>query len=186
MENIVYYDLTSPTGLRWSVDIYTHGDCGKLVVSKGDKAGSLFRGAYGQPSKCAFVFKGKRYSNHRVIWEMFNDPIPDNMVVDHIDGNPWNNDIANLELKTIKGNSRNTKKSSRNNSGIVGVSESTVDGNFYSVARWYDESGKACSKSFSHKKFGAIEAQRLAKDYREKMIEELNSQGAGYTERHGT
>lgn len=185
MENIVYYDLTSPTGLRWSISIYSHGEHGKLVVSKGDKAGSLFRGKYGRPSKCAFVFKGKRYPNHRVIWEMFNGTISDNMVVDHIDGNPWNNDIANLKLKTIKGNSRNTKKSSRNNSGIVGVSETKVDGNFYSVARWYDEIGKSCSKSFSHKKFGKQGAQLLAKAYRQKMIEELNSQGAGYTERHG-
>lgn len=40
------------------------------------------------------------YSKHRLIWETFNGPIPDNMVIDHIDGNRQNNKLSNLRLIT--------------------------------------------------------------------------------------
>jgi len=185
-ENIVYYDTTSSTGLRWKTTIFTHGDRGKVVVREGDEAGSNFTQSNGLPKCSAFVFQGKRYRNHRVIWEMFYGEIPLNMVVDHLDGNPWNNSITNLDLKTVKGNSRNTKKSSRNVSGFVGVSIYSTSGNFYSIARWYDGSDIPRSKSFSHKKYGEELATQLASEYRIKMISELNLGGAGYTERHGT
>lgn len=184
-DNIVYYDTSSSTGLRWKITILSHGDKGKVVVREGDEAGSNFKKKDGLPKCSAFVFQGKRYRNHRVIWELLKGPIPEGMVIDHIDGNPWNNHITNLEPKTIKGNSRNTKKSIRNNSGFVGVSIYSTSGSFYSIARWYDENDVPRSKSFSHKRYGEQLATKLAVEYRAKMISELNQQGAGYTARHG-
>jgi hypothetical protein len=42
------------------------------------------------------------------------------------------------------------------------------------------------SKAFSCLKYGDEEALRLALEWRDKTIKEINEQGAGYTERHGT
>ena len=183
-DKIVYYDPSSSTGLRWKITILSHGDKGKVVVKAGDEVGSNFKKPDGLPKCSAFVFEGKRYRNHRVIWELFEGTIPEGMVIDHLDGNPWNNDITNLALKSVKGNSRNTKKSNRNSSGFVGVSIYSTSGNFYSIARWYDENDVPRSKSFSHKRYGEQLATQLAAEYRAKIISNLNEQGAGYTERH--
>ena len=47
------------------------------------------------------------------------------------------------------------------------------------------ENDKPKSKRFSINRLGHEEAFRLACEYREQKIRELNEQGAGYTERHG-
>ena len=41
---------------------------------------------------------------HRIVWESFNGPIPDDMDVDHIDGNPQNNALSNLRLLSHQDN----------------------------------------------------------------------------------
>jgi hypothetical protein len=83
--------------------------------------------------------------------------------------------------------SRNKGKTVRNTSGVTGV---TVAIGKNGVKRyrvyWMNLDGKAGSKSFSVLKYGEDEAFRLACEYRVKMIAELNEQGAGYGERHGT
>lgn len=49
-------------------------------------------------------YKGRRYftqhknSMHRVVWEYYNGIIPDGYEIHHIDENPHNNRIENLEL----------------------------------------------------------------------------------------
>jgi arabinogalactan endo-1,4-beta-galactosidase len=69
---------------------------------------------------------------------------------------------------------------------VNGVSRcSNGAGNFYWKACWIDVNGKSRGKSFSISKCGEEEAFRLACDYRNQMIEQLNAEGAGYTERHG-
>lgn len=40
----------------------------------------------------------KKLLVHRVVWEAFNGPIPDGMDIDHIDGNPRNNSLKNLQV----------------------------------------------------------------------------------------
>lgn len=51
---------------------------------------------------------GKEYRAHRVIWEMFNGPIPEGMLVDHIDRDVYNNRIENLRLATRQQNNANS------------------------------------------------------------------------------
>lgn len=46
----------------------------------------------------------KHFLVHRVIWEAFNGPIPEGYDIDHIDGNPHNNAISNLQAITHKEN----------------------------------------------------------------------------------
>lgn len=43
---------------------------------------------------------------HVIIWLWYNNIIPDNMDIDHIDNNKLNNDITNLQLLTRRDNLR--------------------------------------------------------------------------------
>lgn len=54
--------------------------------------------------------KGKKYLLHRIIYQAHFGEIPDNLVVDHIDRNPENNDITNLRLVPKSINNMNLSK----------------------------------------------------------------------------
>lgn len=70
---------------------------------------------------------GKTYSAHVLIWEAFNGPKPDGMVIDHIDGNRTNNCMNNLRLVNQSGNMKNMY----------------ANGNGYQVlVKQYDKDGK--------------------------------------------
>ncbi len=51
---------------------------------------------------------------HRLIWETFNGPIGD-LTIDHIDANPQNNNLSNLQLLTREANTSKAKKDKPNN-----------------------------------------------------------------------
>lgn len=51
---------------------------------------------------------GAKVLAHRVIWEMFNGPIPKDMFIDHINRDPGDNRIRNLRLVTRQENQFNT------------------------------------------------------------------------------
>ena len=86
--------------------------------------------------------------------------------------------------------SRNIAMKSNNTSGVTGVhlTSTTSKGITYQswVATWNSLDGKSNKKWFSVLKYGYEEAKRLAIEYRQTMIEQLNAQGAGYSNRHGT
>lgn len=67
-------------------------------------------------------FNGKNDYMHRVIWEFVNGPIPEGMVVDHINGDRSDNRLVNLRLATPSQNAQNRQKSKNNSSGIKGIS----------------------------------------------------------------
>lgn len=72
---------------------------------------------------------GSMMSAHRIIWIMVHGHIPDGMMPDHIDGNPFNNRLANLRIASKAENNRNRAASSRNTCGIKGVR--------YKCGKWY-------------------------------------------------
>jgi hypothetical protein len=57
-----------------------------------------------------FSLNGSKYSAHRLVWETFKGEIPEDYVIDHIDGNRSNNDLSNLRCITNSENMINAQK----------------------------------------------------------------------------
>lgn len=130
--------------------------------------------------------KGRLTLVHRIVLELFGIEIPEGMVVDHIDGNSLNNEITNLRVIPRPLNNKNFKMYNTNTTGVCGVRLTDCGkGNYYYSASWSDLDKKYRTKHFSISKLGIMVAFREAVIYRQKKIEELNLQGAGYSERHG-
>ena len=64
---------------------------------------------------------GKDLYAHRIVWEMHNGPIPQGMMIDHVNGNAFDNRLSNIRLATHTQNMHNAGISKRNNSGVKGV-----------------------------------------------------------------
>lgn len=109
--DMFFYDETSPSCLRWKLP-----RCG---VEYGLQAGTKKSCGY-------YIAKVNGSSNqvHNIIWELFNGPIPDKHLIDHIDRNKVNNKISNLRLATMQQNlmNRRNKKSSL---GFIGIAKTT-------------------------------------------------------------
>ena len=177
LENYLYYDPTSPSGLRWKVKPNR-----KIRIDS--VAGTDCIGRW------AVRVNGRIYLAHRVIYEMFNQLL-EGFDIDHIDRNGLNNRIENLRAVPHAVNMRNTSLQKNNSSGVTGVNYKEIydKRNDYTYkgwrAEWRDLTGKNCTKLFSARKYGHDQAFQLACEYREKMIAQLNEQGAGYTDTHG-
>lgn len=177
-----YYDAESPSGLKRVCDwVSGRGGC-TVRARAGDNTGSL---SSTKPHYCDVYDGTKLQRAHVVIWQLMEGEVPDGYVVDHTDGNSLNNLRSNLRLVTEALNGRNQKFRTTNASGTNGVHLKVEPSGERWVAQWNTLSSKRQQKSFSIGKYGNDEAFRLACEYRTKMIEELNLQGAGYTESHG-
>lgn len=177
LSKIFKYDPSSPSHLSWLVSTNKR-------ISVGSPVGGINGEGYYKTR-----FKGKPIFVHRLIWEMFNGPIGPEMYIDHIDGNRTNNNILNLRVGSREVNARNYSLRVDNTSGVKGVrriEEFAANGSCYLgwKAFWNELDGSYRGKTFGINKYGEDEAFRLACEYREKMIQKLNDQGAGYTERH--
>lgn len=184
----VVYDENVKSCLKWDANTYS----GKnnqiqqtfIGVEAGNYSGCDRKGYYYK-----FQFNRVKYLCHRVVWEIHLGEIPDGFYVDHRDGNTSNNKISNLRLVDAKINSRNRKIGDNNTSGVMGVQFNSKLTNKKIYNNWTAEwsyNGKKKSKSFSINKYGLLPAFAMACKWREDRIKELNEQGAGYTERHGT
>jgi len=141
----------------------------------------------GTPNGWRLCFKQKSYYVHRIIWVLTYGTIDNTMVVDHLDGNPFNNRIENLSLKSQKENTRNKCQRADNTTGSTGIHLIALkNGNFSYVVQWSELNGKRGVKKFRTSEFGDIAAKQLAISFREQQIRRLILEGADYTERHGT
>ena len=185
LKEIFEYDDTSKTCLRWKIDILTGMYKHIKIVGKGDAAGTLTFTCKNQTRKnnVQVTYQGTRLLAHRIIWELFNGPIPDGMVIDHLNGDPWDNRIENLACKTNAQNQQNSKMHKSNTSGFKGVSFKYQFGETYARATVVIE-GRPKEKNFSVNKYGLLPAFKMAMSWRLEKIKELNLRGAMYTERH--
>lgn len=179
------YNPNVPSGLIWKVNRYSGKNYGVMHIKAGDIAGNLVYDKNDMPLYVDVRFNRKCYKAGRIVWEMFYGEIPNGMYIDHLDGNPFNNRIENLDCKTPQGNSTNRRKPNNNSSGVMGVHILKTRTDERAMARWVDADGKRKSKSFSITTLGITEALRLAKEYRENKLKELEKFGIFYTERHG-
>lgn len=180
-KNLVYYDETSPTFLRWKVELRSGGNK-RINVSPNDPAGTISHIGYGK-LRSAIRYKRKGYYTHRVIWILHNGFIDNQLVIDHIDGDATNNNISNLRLVSTEVNNRNRLRQA-NKTGLTGVYLRFIYGHYEYYSGWRDENGVLRCKYFSCEKYGEEQAKLLAKEYRNKMISERNQHGAGYTDNH--
>lgn len=172
------YDEHSPSKLSWNIDIYSgrHRSIHKVV--KGTHC--TFKSSQ---NRYYVMLRGKNYSVSRIVY-FIHDPLGDQTkIVDHINGDPADNNISNLRLVDTKLNSRNLRK--RLTTEVTGVQYREVGGYAYWVARYTDMNGLPVEKCFSCLKLGNDVAKQEAILFRDKGIKELNLLGAGYTPRHG-
>lgn len=129
----------------------------------------------------------KFLNDFKAFYECVGDP-PENTrkwSIDRIDPNLGYFE-GNMHWTTQDKQSRNTRKYSTNTSGVSGVYWTvTGAGNPRAVAGWIDLDGKPRTKSFLVSRYGEEEAFLMACKYREERIQEMNQQGAGYTQFHG-
>ena len=183
-----YYCETSSTGLRFNKDIVKGRGKGYVYKKKGEEAGCLMfmRGKEKHMIRVQ-INNGRCASVHRIIWTIVFGEIEDGYVIDHIDGNPFNNKIDNLRSIPSGENARNSKKRKDNKTGVTGVvfREGSPPKSYEGYMALWKEGGKSCSRTFSINKYGEELAFLCACEMREKMVRILNINDAGYTERHG-
>ena len=92
-------------------------------IEAGTEAGYVNTQGY-----ASFMYQGKNYLAHRVIWEMHNGKIPKGMQIDHINRNRLDNRIENLRLVTHQQNCWNS-----NNYGSSNVKNVHKHGNKFRV-----------------------------------------------------
>lgn len=182
--SFVYYDETSPTCLRYAKEVV--GTNGRVYKYIGDIAGIEKETSSGLGKRYVLRSRGIAFYVHRLVYALHHD-ISSDHVIDHIDGNALNNKIENLRQVTHEINARNSSASSSTITGVVGVSRvKRTRLNYAQYVAHYQPNGKLVTKEFSCANMPEEQAFRLACEWREQKIKELNEQGAGYTERHGT
>ena len=83
---------------------------------KGQKAGTRHSKGYTR-----ITIDQEQYFAHRLAWLYVNGEMPKQSTVDHIDGDPSNDRIANLREATFADNLANRGPQSNNTSGCKGV-----------------------------------------------------------------
>lgn len=76
----------------------------------------------------AVGFQGKQYGAHRIIWALHHGRAPAGLI-DHINGQPWDNRIDNLREVSYQQNRWNSKNTRANRTGYSNVRE--ADGGGY-------------------------------------------------------
>jgi hypothetical protein len=171
----------------------THGDSGSKehIAWKG-----MIRRCYGETNR--YQYYGGRGIEVDPMWRSDYSQFLADMGRAPDDGQTWSVERIDNDSDYCKSNCRwglaedqdRNKGIQRNNtSGVTGVffRQREISEKTYSnwIAQWRSLDGKLKSKNFSADKHGYDEAFNLACEFRFNMIEQLNQQGAGYSEKHG-
>lgn len=115
-------------------------------------------------------YKGKKIYVHQLIWVIVYDKLPE-YVIDHKNGDPWDNRIENLRDVTSSDNAKNAKLRKDNTTGVSGVSFSKKRNRF--VANIWVDTNRKHIGNFVH----LHDAETAIKKARAEL---------GFSERHGT
>lgn len=111
LKKLFYIDSSIPEGIRWRIS------SGRRV-KKDSAAGCKQNTGYYQTG-----INGKRYSNHRIIYSIYNNTnLTSEQIVDHLDRCPQNNNPTNLRIVSETENQRNQTKRKNTSSKYIGVS----------------------------------------------------------------
>jgi len=112
------------------------------------RVGNLGRNGYFN-----YTYKGRTYLVHRLIYWLHSGEWPE--FVDHINGDQLDNRKENLRAATRSQNGANSRKSSNNTTGYIGVIK---------LKRSYQAKIRIDGKDFSHAGYETPEAAALARD----------------------
>lgn len=184
----VALDENSPSGLVW---VAPRKYVNSLKYDRIGKPAGSIREFNKRERYWLITLFGKSFFCHRIIWLLYNGTINKEYDIDHIDGNSLNNNISNLrEIPPIL-NCRNARKKLPNKELQTGVRYEELYSKKGTLLKRINayvniEPNKTIKKNFSVLKYGYDLALQKAIDWRNSMINNLNSLGAGYTKRHGT
>ena len=177
---LVSYSEESPSGIVWA----TNRGC----MFAGDIAGSKSFNKNGRPKCWDLRYSGKLWKIHRIIHILLNEEIAQDLVINHIDNNPFNNKRDNLEVVSQTTNTRRMTCHTgglqvNNTTGFTGVSSVIRDGVLFGYrADAAQESGDKAFFLYSVARYGEGLALKLAMTTRTHMLEQRNREGAGYAE----
>lgn len=179
---------TSPSGLAFKVNVYG-GKNNKQVLRKAlsPAGGKNYYAKTKVPFAWRVTYMGVTYQLHRVVYILYNKTeIPEGFVIDHLNGDPFDNSVENLALKSVRANNQNVKKNSRNKTNFVGVFLECAKGRAIAyTATWRNLEGIGRSKRFYFTSYTEEKAFELAVEFRRNKIQELKDLGMSYTDRHG-
>lgn len=122
LRNLIDYDYETGS-FTWRVTRGHHARAGRPIGHQPDGAG-----------RTEVIIEGKIYRLHRLAWLYVHGELPPKGIwIDHIDGDPQNNRIANLRLATPLQNGHNKKKMRRNTSGYKGVTFNKKRGKYVAM-----------------------------------------------------
>lgn len=147
--------------------------CGLIrKISAGNQAAGSYPGCVNKTNKYWVVRLGKggSFFAHRLVWALHYGDIPDNLTIDHIDGNRLNNKISNLRICTMEENNRFKEERDPlracNTSGIPGISEHSNGRNSLYARVQYTIDGKRYRKDFPYLSLGKEGAWDAAKSFK--------------------
>jgi hypothetical protein len=110
------FDYNPDTGaLRWRISP-------SMRTKAGDPCGFLNRNEKGRPIGIRISINGHQHYAHRLIWALHHGFWPERfLMIDHKNGDPADNRIANLRIATGSQNAGNSARQSNSGTGFKGV-----------------------------------------------------------------
>lgn len=115
LSDYFYYDPSSPSCLR-------------NKVSRRSARQDMPQGTLGNRGYWQIRLLGERLVQHRIVWELFNGPIPEGKIIDHIDRDKANNRIENL--RCVSQSENMTNQPQRNKSGYKCIYQNQANGKY--------------------------------------------------------